>query len=150
MPTTLATRKPVEELTVADLEAFPVWEFAIDGEGEDEEQDETWVRPLAGGAVPAQGDALCVAAAVRLAGGPVYPAVLFCDADARGIEVSAVALLTTGGRVLFTGADTPGEIKGSLKRLGLARAAVFPLAYCTRAPLAANGEFGRGVFGSPA
>jgi hypothetical protein len=44
MQATIATRKPVDELTASDLEAFPVWEFAMDEEGV-EEQDETWVKP---------------------------------------------------------------------------------------------------------
>jgi len=39
MPPTLATRKPVDELTAAELETFPVWEFAVDEDGDGEEQD---------------------------------------------------------------------------------------------------------------
>ncbi len=30
MPPTLTTRKPVDELTASDLEAFPVWQFVMD------------------------------------------------------------------------------------------------------------------------
>jgi hypothetical protein len=37
-------RKQVYELTTDDLEHFPVWEFALDEEG-DEVQDEATVRP---------------------------------------------------------------------------------------------------------
>ena len=40
-----ATRKPIDQLTPEDLEAFPIWEFATDEE-EDDERDETWVRPV--------------------------------------------------------------------------------------------------------
>jgi len=36
--------KPVDELTIEDLQESPIWEWAIDEE-ETEEQDETWVRP---------------------------------------------------------------------------------------------------------
>lgn len=36
--------KPVDELTIEDLKEHPIWEWAIDEE-EYEEQDETWVRP---------------------------------------------------------------------------------------------------------
>ncbi|WP_418126330.1 hypothetical protein [Variovorax sp. 160MFSha2.1] len=39
MPPILATRKPVDELTAAELETFPVWEFAVDEDGDGEEQD---------------------------------------------------------------------------------------------------------------
>jgi hypothetical protein len=51
MPATLKTRKPVNELTVEDLLAFPIWEFAADEEGA-EGQDETWVRPVRHSQVP--------------------------------------------------------------------------------------------------
>jgi hypothetical protein len=37
-------RRQVYELTLSDLERFPVWEFALDKEGE-EGQDEATVRP---------------------------------------------------------------------------------------------------------
>ncbi|WP_226679991.1 hypothetical protein [Sutcliffiella horikoshii] len=36
--------KPVYELTIEDLKEFPIWEWTIDEE-EYEEQDETWVSP---------------------------------------------------------------------------------------------------------
>lgn len=45
LPTTLKTRKPVDQLLPEDLDAFPVWEFATDEEGVPE-RDETWVRPV--------------------------------------------------------------------------------------------------------
>jgi hypothetical protein len=36
--------KPVDELTIEDLKENPIWEWAIDEE-ENEEKDETWVKP---------------------------------------------------------------------------------------------------------
>src|SRR5687768_12323434 len=50
------TRKQVYDLSVADLDQHPVWEFALDEEGE-EGQDEATVRPYdASGEVdPSQG-----------------------------------------------------------------------------------------------
>lgn len=36
--------KPVDELTISDFKESPIWEWAIDEE-ENEDQDETWVRP---------------------------------------------------------------------------------------------------------
>ena len=41
----MKVRKPINELTQADLSAFPVWEYASDEEGADG-QDETTVRPV--------------------------------------------------------------------------------------------------------
>ncbi|WP_395322285.1 hypothetical protein [Variovorax sp. UC74_104] len=145
MPPTLATRKPVDELTATDLEKFPVWEFAMDEEGDDEEQDETWVKPVPTSEVPDNNSSLAVAAALRLAGGPVYPGVMFCDTQG-GFDVAAVALLTTKGRVLFAQGDSPAEIRRNLKRLGLTHQGVFPLDYCTRVPSARTGIFERGTF----
>jgi len=148
MPPTIATRKPVDELTATDLEAFPVWEFALDEEEVDEEQDETWVKPVATGEVPADGSSLSVAAALRLASGQVYPGVMFCDTRA-GLDIAAIALLTTEGRVLFSRSDSPSDIRRNLKRLGLAHQNVFPLDYCTRAPSARTGILERGTFNVP-
>ena len=48
---TLRTRKPIDQLTLSDLDAYPVWEYAMDEEG-DERMDETWVRPLSQTRVP--------------------------------------------------------------------------------------------------
>jgi hypothetical protein len=48
---TLGTRKPVDQLTVDDFVAFPVWEYADDEEWI-EGRDETWVRPVASSVVP--------------------------------------------------------------------------------------------------
>jgi len=148
MPPTTATRKPVDELTASDLEAFPVWEFATDEEEVDKEQDETWVKPVATGELPADGSSLSVAAALRLAGGQVYPGVMFCDTH-DGLDIAAIALLTTEGRVLFSQSDSPSEIRRSLKRLGLDHRSVFPLDYCTRAPSVSTGISVRGTFNVP-
>ena len=40
----LRVRKQVYELTLHDLSNFPIWEFSVDAEGE-EDQDESTVRP---------------------------------------------------------------------------------------------------------
>lgn len=50
MAATLKTRKPVDQLKPSDFDVFPMWEFASDEEGDDD-QDETWVRPVKGSAV---------------------------------------------------------------------------------------------------
>lgn len=140
MTSTSAPRKPVDQLCAQDLEAFPVWEYVYD-DGNDAypDQDETWVTPSAGPIIPADGDSLSVAAAIRLPCGMVYPAVVFCGV-AEGWDLNAVGLLTTQGRVLFGNSDSPAEIRRLLKRLGLTQADVFPLEFATRAPLASTGS----------
>ncbi|HOF88182.1 MAG TPA: hypothetical protein PLZ36_08795 [Armatimonadota bacterium] len=37
--------KPVDKLTVEDLTRYPIWEFDLENEDEDG-QDETWVKPV--------------------------------------------------------------------------------------------------------
>ncbi len=140
MTSTTAPRKPVEQLSAQDLEAFPVWEYVYDDGNDDyPDQDETWVTPSAGPIIPANGYSLSVAAAIRLPCGLVYPAVVFCDV-AEGWDVNAVGLLTTQGRLLFGNSDSPAEIRRLLKQLGLTQRDVFPLEFATRAPLASTGN----------
>ncbi len=40
----MSSCKPIDELTIEDLKQNPIWEWAIDEE-ENEEHDETWVKP---------------------------------------------------------------------------------------------------------
>lgn len=143
MNTTLSTRKPVEDLSAADLEIFPVWEFVSDDGNQSDDEDETWVRPVASPSIPDEAASLCIAVAARLSGGLIYPAVLFGDA-AQGLEVNGIALLTTRGRVLFHVSDSPQETRLALRRLGLSQDQVLPLEFATRAPLSSTGQL---VFG---
>ena len=48
---TLKTRMPVGKLRKKHFEAFPIWEYADDEEGNDG-MDETWVRPVNATMVP--------------------------------------------------------------------------------------------------
>ena len=145
MRPSLSSRKPVEDLSVEDLEAFPTWEFADDEEGM-RGQDETWVRPLAVSHIPSDCFSLCVAASVRLACGLVYPAVLFADTYEE-FKVQAVGLLTSAGRVLLPAPEAVAEPNRELKRLGLSASQVFPLEYSTRAALVVTGQAASGSFG---
>jgi hypothetical protein len=62
-------RKQVYELTDQDLDRYPVWEFALDEEGE-EEQDEATVRPYhLRGALDASAGMFIVRARLTLADG---------------------------------------------------------------------------------
>lgn len=40
----MGTSKPIDELTIEDFKRSPIWEWALEEE-ENEDQDETWVRP---------------------------------------------------------------------------------------------------------
>lgn len=144
MPTTLATRKPVEDLSAADLEVFPVWEFATNDEGV-EGQDETWIKPVDTLAIPSGSFAVSMAAVMKLANEQVFPGVLFGDA-ANALDVSAIALLTTQGRILFSAYESRQAADACLAGFGLSVDQVFPIAYCTRAPLESTSQLARGEF----
>jgi hypothetical protein len=142
MPTTLRTRKPVDQLTVKDLEAFPVWEYALDEEGT-EGMDETWVKPIDTQVVPADSFSLMVASVVKLANGSVYPGVVHCD-TAPTFRPQHLALLTTGGRILLDLNPTFG-LSELQSLLGLKQDAAVPIEFATRVPLATTGQFAFGI-----
>lgn len=145
MNITAKTRKPVDDLDTSDLEAFPIWEF-LSNEGESDDEDETWVKPVPSQVIPSAATSLCLAAVARLPSATVYPAVLFGDTF-RGFAIHGLALLTTKGRVLFHESDSSAERHSALKRLGLTGHEVFPIEFATRAPLAATEGLAFGSFG---
>jgi hypothetical protein len=93
MAATLETRKPIDEITVADLVDFPIWEFCLDEEGV-EGMDETWVRPFDAAAVP-NDDAysLNVAADFETASGLRVNGFIGVTTIAGDVEISQAVLL---------------------------------------------------------
>ena len=98
MAATIATRKPIDQITVADLVDFPIWEFCLDEEGV-EGMDETWVRPLAAAAVPNGAYSLSVAAEFETASGLRVNGLVGVT-TAGEVEISQAVLLF-GGKYLF-------------------------------------------------
>jgi hypothetical protein len=94
----LETRKAITDLTPADLGAFAVWEFALDEEGV-EGQDETWVRPLNKPVVLRNRYSLIVATEFRAVCGRIYPG--FCIVTTAGQEVEIGAGVVLHGRITF-------------------------------------------------
>src|ERR1700759_2673250 len=99
MAATIATRKPIDQITVADLVDFPIWESCLDEEGV-EGMDETWVRPLAAAAVPNGAYSLSVAAEFKTASGLRVDGLVGVTKIEGEVAISqAVRLL--GGKYLF-------------------------------------------------
>src|SRR4051812_23572941 len=95
-------RKQVYELTPADLERFPVWEYALDEEGE-EGQDETTVRPfVATGKIDSADGPCMVRASFRLADGTAMAGFLTPNAHAQ-IDLGMIqpVIVTDRGQVAF-------------------------------------------------
>jgi hypothetical protein len=133
-------RKQVYDLTVADLEQHGVWEFALDEEGE-EGQDEATVRPyeLHGALDPSEG-MFIVRARLTLADGTrikgyVTPPVQG-DSSLGTLQPAVVA---GGGQVSFWCGmlePEPQHLTASYARLGKSSASqVFPLRFESDVPL---------------
>jgi hypothetical protein len=124
-------RKQVYDLTLCDFEEFPVWEYALDEECE-EGQDEATVRPYqpSGELDPADGmfvfrAVFTLADGTKMTGYMTPPSP---DDDSLGILQPAI--ITDRGQVSFWyGAARPDEAELALnyERLGRDAAHVFPL-----------------------
>jgi hypothetical protein len=90
----LRTRMPIDHLTASDLLVDPIWEFAIDEEGI-EGQDETWVRPVDAQAVRKGLWSLSVAADFRTSAGAVVGAFVGVTTT-DGVKVGDGVLLHEG------------------------------------------------------
>ena len=100
MAATLATRKPIDQITVADLVDFPIWEFCLDEEGV-EGMDETWVRPLAAAAVPNGTYSLSVAAEFETASGLRVNGLIGVTTAEGEVEIAHPVLLFDGKYLSF-------------------------------------------------
>jgi len=144
MEPNLATRKPINELTVADLETYPIWEFADDEEGVPG-RDETWVRPVATCVVPSKAFSITVAAEITTASGQMYPGFVGCSSF-NGLDVNAVGILVKGEYVVFqVHLLLPSLRERAIAKLGLTENEVFPLQYAVRIPVEGQAGIAQGV-----
>ncbi len=138
----LTTRKPVDQLTADDLAVFAIWEFAIDEEGAEDGQDETWVRPVDSRVVPLDAWSLSVAADFRTSSGASSPGLVGVT-TAQGIELGHAVLLP-GGRYVFVEAHEPDGRTRTADALNLAEHDVFPLTFTLRVPIEGESELRTG------
>jgi hypothetical protein len=124
--------KTIDQLTIADLERYPVWEFNLEYE---EQLDETAVQPVE--ALPVRSlDNRIVGTVVMLANGDTHWAILGGidlqnPEDARGID--GLSLFWNGDRVVFDRMLDFGEAgrqaRTFAETLGLKIDDVFPIRY---------------------
>ncbi len=126
-------RKPVNELTPEDLRNYPVWEYALDEEG-DEGQDETTVRPyqFAAPLDPAE-SMFVIGASFTLADGTLVSGYL--TPPSQGDDSLATlqpAITTNAGQVRFWFGRLPfqpEEIAKMYSLLGKESSSVFPITF---------------------
>jgi hypothetical protein len=139
MAATLRTRKPANRLTLDDLEAFPIWEYADDEEGI-EGQDETWVRPLRARLVPRGRYSVTVAADFTTPNRRAFRGFVDVTTAEGPLEVCQGVILD--GREPYLFIPNPELVHYQQLRaavatgLGLQVSDTFPLVYTLRVPLA--------------
>ena len=139
MAATIATRKPIDQITVPDLVDFPIWEFCLDEEGV-EGIDETWVRPLAAAAVPNEAYLLSVAAEFETASGLRVNGLIGVTTAAGEVEIAYPALLFDG-KYLFVPSQHEMQFNTADEKLrravvdALGPSPVFPLRYRLSVPI---------------
>lgn len=134
----MEVRKQVYELTSQDLGQFPVWEFALDEEGE-AGQDEATVKPrpdLDAGVDPDEG-LFVVRAEFTAADGSIFDGFVTPDlnGDLGGIQPSVV---TSEGHVSFWFGMVEPELQAierSYSMLGVERSELFPMTFRTAVPV---------------
>lgn len=141
---TVNTRKPIDQLTASDLLVFPIWEFAIDEEGVDG-QDETWIRPVDVRTIPLERWSLSVAADFRTSSGVSIPGIVTVT-TADAIELSQAVLLPDGGYIFVDLSDASARSL-TAARLGLLEQDAFPLNFTLRLRIGREQDFRTGSFG---
>jgi len=124
-------RKQVYELTLDDMRRFPVWEFALDEEGE-ERQDEATVRPCEiSGPLDSADRPFIIRAVFTLADNTQMHGCLTTPAhDNEGLGTLQPVIITERGHVLiWRGVIAPDSqtIAHSYAKLGRDAASTFPI-----------------------
>jgi hypothetical protein len=124
-------RKQVYDLTLDDLNEYPVWEFALDEEGE-EGQDEATVRPY--GALdklnPSDGMFIVRAKFTLADGSQMHGCLTPPSSKDDGLGVLQPVIITKDGQILFwCGVIEPNanDLAQSYKKLGRHPSEIFPI-----------------------
>lgn len=131
--------KQVYELTPADLANTPVWEFALDEEGE-EGQDEATVRPVESALPLNTGDGMFIVRAhFRLSDGTNLQGYLTPGVQGDSLLSTVQPIIvTTVGQVMFWLGAFPRQnsVEAAYRLLGKPAQDVFPVTYVSDVPLA--------------
>jgi hypothetical protein len=136
---TMKIRKQVYELTDKDLANYPVWEFALDEETV-EGQDEATVRPYsADGAIDPSHGMFIVLAEFILADGTIMKGYL--TPQVKGFEqvgfIQPIIVTPTGQVSFWFGSMTPSpeQLAIAYRALGKKSGQVFPVKYRSLIPI---------------
>jgi hypothetical protein len=140
------TRKPVDDLTLDDLAAYPVWEYATDEEG-GEERDESWVRPSMTLVVP-QRSYTHVASTFTTPSGKHYAGFVTVSTLHHLPDVCQGVIIHDREQLFVANPEAFGFRESRrylLVTLGLTEAEVFPLSFRLRIPVAGHSLYTGGA-----
>jgi hypothetical protein len=129
-------RKQVYDLSAADLCEYPAWEFAIDEEGEDG-QDEASVRPLPLHDIDDHLDgSAIVAAEFTLADGTILPGYL-TPRTRPNMTLGDIQpqIITDRGQVMFWYGRCPMKLENLYNLLQRSSSEVFPIRFKAMLPI---------------
>ncbi len=138
----MKVRKQVYELTMDDLVDIPVWEFALDEEGEDG-QDEATVRPSRAPLPLDASEAMYVVRALfSLADGTRHIGYLTPGHAADDLGSVQPMIITPQGQVIFWMGGAGGDTTPLYQKLGKTAAQTFPINFKSDVPLIGGVIFG--------
>ena len=143
---TLDTRKPVDRLTLGDLSAFPIWEYADDEEGL-AGRDETWVRPVDSRVIPSRSYTI-VAADFSFAGGRQFCGSISVSTLDSPVDIFQGVINFASRNYLIPDPEMFGGEKARqelLDGLGASESELFPIQFRLRALIEGEVEYRTGV-----
>lgn len=139
--------KPIDQLQPSDIELYPIWEFSLDEEG-NEEQDETWVRPTYSEIVGLGQYSLSVAADFETSSGKNIPGIIGVS-TVDGVELSYGVLLHQGNYIVIPDPsfyDFENEKLSLSLMLGEKVSDVFPLKFTLKSKIEGESVYRSGEF----
>ncbi len=129
-------RKQVYELTIDDLNRYPVWEFALDEEGETD-QDEATVRPypVNGALAPSEG-MFVIRARFTFADGTDHVGYITPASDSSDLGTVQPQIVNANGQVGFWMGMRKPTIEPFYAKLGKIADQVFPIEWTSEVELA--------------
>lgn len=85
----MSKSKPIDKLTLEDFKDNPIWEWAIDDE-QNEEQDETWVRPSETNNFTEELNGSVVSGKLETNDGEKFPMMCSLDIEEEEVFISSV------------------------------------------------------------
>lgn len=146
MHPTIKTRKPIDKLEITDFEIFPIWEFATDEEGI-EEQDETWVRPVDSKVAPLGSYSLSVAAQFLTSSGKTF--VGFVELSTESTIKIGHAVLLHNNHYIFVPSSRIWNVDKAyanvVEILGISLPELFPLRFTLSVFIEGEQNFRSGI-----